>query len=50
MSNEKFITDILNIELENIEKIVSIPQTDSSIKVRVRLKPKPDVCCPIGGH
>jgi len=50
MSIEKFITDILNINSEDIEKIDSIPQADSSIKVKIRLKPNPDILCPISGH
>ena len=50
MSIEKFITDILNIKLENVEKINSIPQSDSSIIVKVRLKPNPNTVCPICGH
>ena len=47
MSIEKFITDILNINAETIEKLNSIPQSDGSIIIKVRLKPNSDIMCPL---
>lgn len=44
MSYEKFITDFLNIEQQNILKLTSVNKGNGDIIVKVRLKPQPTVC------
>jgi len=46
MSLENFITDILNIKLEDLEKVDSFAQSDDSLLIKLRLKNKSDVSCP----
>lgn len=46
MSLEKFITDVLNIESERIEKIYSINQSDNSVLIKIRLKMDDEIRCP----
>lgn len=47
MSLEKFITDILNIESEKIEKLTSVDLYDNSILIKVRLKYDHEIKCPL---
>lgn len=47
MSLENFITDILNIDYDRIEKISAVDIDHSSVSVYVRLKPDPNVVCPL---
>ena len=47
MSLEKFITDILNIKSEKIEKLTSIDLHDNSILIKVRLKRDHEIKCPL---
>ncbi len=44
-SLEKFITDLLNIEMDRIEKLISV-DTDEGLSIKVRLKSS-DVKCPL---
>ena len=37
MSLEKFITDMLNVELDELDSITSIPQSDDSIVIKLKL-------------
>ena len=43
MSLENFITDMLNIELNMIEKIDSLKQSDGSIVIKIHLIRDPNV-------
>lgn len=45
MSLTKFITDMLNIEPDQIEKLDSIKQSDDSIIQRIRLKHDEHIRC-----
>lgn len=47
MSLEKFITDILNIKSESIEKINSFSSPDDSVNIKIKLKPSDEIVCPI---
>ena len=47
MSLEKFITDMLNVELDELDSITSIPQSDDSIVIKLKLCKKENVSCPI---
>ena len=47
MSLEKFITDMLNIELSEIESLNSIPQSDDSIVIKIKLNRKENNSCPL---
>lgn len=47
MSLENFITDILNIKSENIEKLTSINQSNNSIIIKITMKRDPNCKCPI---
>ncbi|MBR3840354.1 MAG: ISL3 family transposase [Erysipelotrichales bacterium] len=47
MSLEKFITDILNIKLETLEKIDSLVTSDDSILIKIRLVPTKNPSCPL---
>jgi len=49
LSLEKFITDILNIELNDNESMSSIDKSDGSLVIKIKLKRKNDVCCPYCG-
>ena len=44
MSLEKFITDMLNIDLNNIEKLDSISNSKKEVTVKIRLKKIETVC------
>lgn len=46
ISNQKFITDILNINYDQIESIDSIKNSDHSINFFVKLKPVSNLRCP----
>ena len=45
MSLEKFITDMLNVELDELDSITSIPQSDDSIVIKLKLCKKENVSC-----
>ena len=45
ISNQKFITDILNINYDQIESIDSIKNSDHSINFFVKLKPVSNLYC-----
>lgn len=47
MSLENFITDMLNIEPNMIEKMDTLKQSDGSIVVKIRLIRDPNVVCPL---
>ena len=47
MSLEKFITDMLNIESSEIESLNSIPHSDGSIVIKVKLCRKENMSCPL---
>ena len=47
MSLENFITDMLNIELDMIEKIASLKQSDGSIVIKIRLVRNKNEYCPL---
>lgn len=47
MSLEKFITDILNIKSESIDKIDTISHANNSITIKLRIKASDDCICPI---
>ena len=47
MSLEKFITDILNIKSESIEKIDSFSLPDDSVNIKIKLKPSDELVCPV---
>ena len=47
MSLHKFITDMLNIKPDYIDKIDSFDLSDGSVNLRIRLKAKKDICCPV---
>ena len=46
ISNQKFITDILNINYDQIESIDSIKNSDHSLNFFVKLKPVSNLRCP----
>ena len=46
MSKEKFITDMLNIDPDQIESIESVPSSDESVTVYIKLKPEDNPACP----
>lgn len=46
MSLEKFITDMLNIKSENIEKLETILHSDNSISIKIKLVPNENTICP----
>ena len=48
MSLKMFITDMLNIELSEIESLNSISHSDGSIVIKVKLCRKENVSCPHG--
>ena len=49
MSLHKFITDMLNIKPDYIDKIDSFDLSDGSVNLRIRLKAKKGICCPVCG-
>lgn len=50
LSIEKFITDMLNIDLNMIESIESVQSSDNSEDILLKLKPVPNMTCPYCGH
>ena len=47
MSLSHFITNILNIESDMIESLDSIPQSDHSILIKIKLVKDPSLVCPL---
>lgn len=47
LSLENFIIDMLNIKSENIEKIISINQSNNTVIIKITMKRDPNPRCPI---